>query len=176
MKINFRKSLKLIILLMSSLLIATASAVAYVTLQWTITATVVANPQVCFIKWADGTKANTFTYSVNIFPNVKTVDENITYGVWNWNATETRTVYFRLASTNTNETDVDSYNFTVYIPGTQLYTKLETDLNAPSFAWSSGVSATNNTKYTIWMEIQCQSTAVVGHTPSFTFEMKVENP
>ena len=175
MKINFRKSLKLIILLMSSLLIATVSAVAYVSLTWTITTPVVANPQVCFIKWSDGSKENTFTYSVNIFPSIKTVDENITYGVWNWNATVSRTIYFRLASTNTNETDVDSYNFTVYNGG-QLYTKLETNLNSPSLAWSSAVTAVNNTKYTIWMEIQCQSTAVVGHTPSFTFEMKVENP
>jgi hypothetical protein len=176
MKISFRKSLKLIVLLISSLLIATVSAVAYVTLQWTTTATVTANPQVCFIKWADGTKANTFTYSVNIFPSVKTVDDNITHGVWNWNATESRTIYFRLASTNTNETDVDSYNCTVYDGGGQLYTKLETNLDSPSLAWSSGVSATADTKYTIWIEIECKSTAVVGHTPSFTFEMKVENP
>ena len=70
MKTKFRKSLKLITLLISSLLIATASAVAYVTLNWTTTATVVANPKVCFIKWADGTKANTFFYSVNIFLNI----------------------------------------------------------------------------------------------------------
>jgi hypothetical protein len=177
MKISFRKSLKLIALLITSLLIATVSATAYVTLQWTITATVAANPYVCFFAWsAPTTKLNTFDYAVNIFPSVKTVDENITHGVWNWNATEPRTIYFRLASTNTNETDVDSYNFTAYNGGGQLYTKLEIDLDSPSLAWSSGVSATANTKYTIWIEIQCKSTAVVGHTPSFTFEMKVENP
>ena len=174
MKINFRKSLKLITLLILSLLIATASAVAYVTLQWTTTATVAGNPKACFIKWFDGTKANTFTYSVNIFPNVKTVDENVTYGIWNDDAA-TRTVYFRLASETTNTTDVTSLNFTVYNSG-QLYTKLESNFDDPSLAWSSGVSLAANTKYTIWIEIQCPSGAGVGHTPEFTFEMKVENP
>jgi Zn-dependent metalloprotease len=159
---------------MSSLVIATASAVAYVTLQWTTAATVEGNPKACFIKWADGTKANTFTYNVNIFPNVKTVDENITYGIWN-NDTSTRTVYFRLASENTNSTDVTSLNYTVYNGG-QLYTYLENDFDNPSLDWSSGVQLAANTKYTIWMEIQCANTAGIGHTPQFTFEMKVENP
>jgi len=174
MKMNLRKSLKLTVLLMSSLLIGTASAVAYVTLQWTTTATVAANPKACFIKWSDETKANTFTYSVNVFPSIKTVDENITYGIWNDDGS-TRTVYFRLASENTNTTDVTSLNFTVY-DGGQLYTKLESNFDNPSLAWSSGVTLAASTKYTIWIEIQCPSGAGVGHTPQFTFEMKVENP
>jgi hypothetical protein len=175
MKINFKKSLKLITLLISSLLIATVSAVAYVTLTWTTTATVAANPSVCFVDWSTGTtKANTFTYSVYIFPNIKTVDENITYGIWNTNGSQ-RTVYFRLASENTNTTDITSLNFTVYNGG-QLYTKLESNFDAPSLAWSTGVTLAANTKYTIWMEIQCASGAGVGHSSVFTFEMKVENP
>jgi hypothetical protein len=174
MKINFRKSLKLITLLISSLLIATASAVAYVTLNWTTAATVAANPKACFIRWADGTKANIFTYSVNIFPNVKTVDENITYGIWN-DDPSTRTVYFRLASENTNITDLTSLNFTVHNGG-QLYTKLESNFDNPSLAWSTGVTLAANTKYTIWIEIQCPNGAGVGHAPQFTFEMKEENP
>jgi hypothetical protein len=174
MKINFKKSLRLIVLLMSSLLIGSASALAYVTLQWTTTATVAANPKASFIKWADGTKANTFAYTVNIFPNVKTVDENITYGIWNDDGS-TRTVYFRLASENTNSTDVTSLNYTVYNGG-QLYTKLESNFDSPSLAWSTGVTLGANTKYTVWIEIQCASGAGVGHTPQFTFEMKVENP
>ena len=174
MKIRFSKSFKLIVLLMSSVLIATASAASYVTLQWTTTATVAANPKACFIKWADGTKANTFTYNVSIFPNTKTVDENVTYGIWNDDGS-TRTVYFRLASENTNTTDVTSLNYTVYNGG-QLYTQLESDFDDPSLAWSSGVTIAANTNYTIWMEIQCANGAGVGHTPQFTFEMKVENP
>jgi len=161
-------------LLLVALLVGTVAAVAYVVLQWTMTATVAANPKASFIKWADGTKANTFSYSANIFPAIKTVDENITYGIWNDDASS-RTVYFRLASENTNTTDIASLNFTVYNGG-QLYTKLESNLDDPSLAWSSGVTLAANTKYTIWIEITAGASAVVGHTPSFTFEMKVENP
>ncbi len=175
MNIKSKKSLKLTVLLMSSLLIGTAAAVAYVTLQSTTSVAIGANPKVSFIKWLDSTKANTFTYSVNIFPNVKTVDENITYGIWNDDGS-TRTVYFRLASENTNTTDITSLNFTVYNGGGQLYTQLESNFDNPSLAWSTGVTLTANTKYTVWMEIPCPGGAGVGHTPQFTFEMKVENP
>jgi hypothetical protein len=173
MKINFRKSLKLIALLITSLLIATVSAVAYVTLQWTVNTTVVANPELCFIKWSNGAAANTFTYSVNIFPNIKTIDENITYGVWNWNTTATKTGYMRLASTNTTTTDVTSINVTI-TNGTQIYTRKWTDFTIKS--WGTSFTAAKNTKYAIWIEIECASTATVGHKPQFTFEMKVENP
>jgi hypothetical protein len=173
MKISFRKSLKLIALLITSLLIATVSAAAYVALQWNLNTKVVANPWLCFIKWSNGSKANTFTYSVNIFPNVKTIDENITYGIWNWNTTTTKTGYMRLESTNTTTTDVASINVTI-TNGTQIYTRKWTDFTDKS--WSTSFTAAKNTKYAIWIEIQCTSTATVGHTTQFTFEMKVENP
>jgi len=175
MKINYKKSLKFVTLLISALLIGTVSAVAYVTLQWQTSGTVVANPQVCFVLWSDNTKQNSFTYSISIFPAVLTIDENITYGVWNWHSTESRTVYFRLASENTNETDVDWIYYKVY-RATTLYERNETNLDSPSTAWSTGVSATNNTKYSIRMEIKGGSSAVAGHTPTFTFQIKVENP
>jgi len=171
MKIKFRKSLKLITLLISSLLIATASAVAYVTLQWTTTATVAANPKVCFIKWADGTKANTFPYSVNIFPNIQTIDENITYGVENWD-TVSHACHMRMASSTTNTTDVTSVNMTVYNSTAQIMTKLWTSFT--DTAWTDFTPYVGN--YTIWLNVTCPTSAVVGHTPSFTFEMKVENP
>lgn len=174
MKIKAKRSYRLIALLISTLLIGTAAAVAYVTLQWTTTATIAANPKVSFVKWADGTKANTFTYSVNIFPSVKTIDENITYGIWN-DDTAGHTVYFRLASENTSTTEITSLNYTVY-ESSQMYTKLESDFDSPSLDWSTGVSLSASTKYTIWLEIECASGASVGNNPQFTFEMKVENP
>jgi hypothetical protein len=173
MKISFRKSLKLIALLITSLLIATVSAAAYVALQWTITATVVANPAVCFVDWATGTtKANTFAYSVNIFPNIKTVDENATYGVWNWNASS-RNCYMKLTSTNTNATDITAINVTLWISGSTPFTKRWIDLTDTSYY---SFTAAGNTKYAIWIEIECASGASAGHNPQFTFEMKVENP
>jgi len=156
------------------LLIDTAYAVAYVVLPWYVNTTTVANPQVCFVSWADGTtKANTFTYSVNIFPNIKTVDENATYGVWNWNATANKNCYMRLASTNTNNTDITSLNVTLWIAASTPFTKLWTGLT--DAAWYPFTSA-QNTKYAIWIEIQCASGAGVGHTPQFSLEMKVEEP
>jgi len=172
MKINFRKSLKLIALLITSLLIATASAVAYVTLTWTTTATVAANPSVCFVKWSTGTQANTFTYTVNVFPYIKTVDENITYGIWNWNASD-RNCHLRLASTTTNNTDITAINVTIYITGTTVFTHKWTTLTDTAYY---DFTAAAVTKYAIWIEIECANGAGVGHKPTFTFEMKVENP
>jgi len=173
MKINFRKSLKLIALLITSLLIATVSAAAYVALQWNLNTTVVEHPWLCFIKWSDESKANTFNYSVNIFPDIKTIDENITYGVWNWNATVTKTGFIRLASASAQASDVTSINVTI-TNGTQIYTRKWTGFTDKS--WGTSFTAAKNTKYAIWIEIQCASGAIPGDTPQFTFEMKVENP
>ena len=100
-------------MLITSLLIATASAVAYVTLQWTTTATVAANPKVCFFAWsAPTTKLNTFDYGVYIFPSIKTVDENITHGVWNWD-TESHVTSVRWYSL-TNSGNIANLNVTVH--------------------------------------------------------------
>ena len=171
MKINFRKSLKLIVLLITSLLIATVSAAAYVTLQWTMTATVVANPKVCFIQWSNGSKQNTFTYSVNIFPSIKTVDENITYGVENWD-TVSHSCSMHLLSTNATTSYVTSINVTVYNATAQIFTKAWTSF--PDTTWTDFTPYPCN--YTMWIEIQCAGTATVGNAVTFTFEMKVESP
>lgn len=161
-------------LVLSLLTIGIAYATAYVTLQLYVNSIVVDNPKVCFVKWSDLSKANTFSYAVSIFPNVKTVDENITYGIWNWDS-EAHNIYFRLASENTNTTDVSWIFYKVYNGGT-LFSKNETNLNSPDTNWSTSCSAVAYTKYAIWLEIRCASDAGVGHTPTFTFEMKVENP
>jgi len=171
-------SLLTVLLAVLCISIVSVSAAAYVVLQWTTNATVVANPQVCFFLQGTSTKENTFSYSVNIFPNIKTIDENITYGLWNWHASETRNVYFRMASSNTNSSDVTSITYKVYltVPSSSLYSKTYT---APFTDTDWDVSATTvaaNTKYAIYIEIQAASGATVGHTPSWTFEVKVENP
>jgi hypothetical protein len=173
MNINFRKSLKLIALLITSLLIATASAVAYVTLTWTTTATVVANPAVCFVDWSDGTtKANTFTYTVNIFPNIKTVDENITYGIWN-NVTSSRNVYLCMPTVG-NSSDITSVYLKIYNATSTIFTY--TWVTFPNSTWTSSITTAANTKYSIWTEIQCASGATVSDIVAITYEMKVENP
>jgi hypothetical protein len=171
-----KRSIPLLTLLALALTISVASvsAAAYVSLTWTTTATVVANPKVCFYKWSDQTKVNTFSYIVNIFPNVITIDENITYALYNWDTSD-HNVYFRLASENTNTTDISWMYYKVYNGGT-LFSKNETNFNTPDTVWSTFYSAVASTKYMIWISIKCASGAGIGHTPSFTFEVKVENP
>ncbi len=175
MKPTIKKSLKLLTLLISSILIATASAAAYVTLQWQTTATVSTNPKVCFIQWSNGQKYNTFSYSVGIFPSITTVDENITYGIYNWD-NQMHNVYFRLASENTNSTDVAWLYFKIYTTSDTKYTSNITNFDAPSTDWSNVVQLDSNTKYSIYIAIKAGSSAVAGHTPQFTFEIKVDNP
>jgi hypothetical protein len=173
MKISFRKSLKLIALLISSLLIATVSAVAYVTLSWTTTATVKANPSVCFFWWSNGTKVNTFDYAVNIFPSIKTIDENITHGVWNWD-TASHVASMRWYSL-TNSGNIAKLNVTVYNSTTTIYTQYWTSVPSFPTPWVPfNPSPMANGKYTIWIEITATAGATGGSV--FTFEMKVENP
>ena len=176
MEIRVKKSLKLIVLLLSSIMIATASATAYVTLQWQITATVSDHPNVCFVKWDDGTLSNTFTYSITIFPNVTTVEENATYGIYNRDTTAAHTVYFRLASENTNSTDVALLRFKVYNSTVIKYEENITDFDNPDTSWSTPISLDPDTKYAIYIEVKGSSTATAGHKPQFVFEIKVENP
>ena len=174
MKTSFRKSLKLIVLLITSLLIATVSATAYVTLQWTNTATVAANPKVCFFAWsAPTTKLNTFDYAVNIFPSVKTIDENITHGVWNWDTTShvTSMRWYSL----TNSGNIASLNVTVYNSTTTIYTQYWTSVpTLPTGFVQFSPSPMADGKYAIRIEITATSGA--SGSSVFTFEMKVENP
>jgi hypothetical protein len=175
MKISFRKSLKLIALLITSLLIATVSAAAYVALQWTTTTTVVANPTVCFIKWSDDSKQNTFDYAVNIFPSIKTIDENITHGVWNWD-TASHVAYMRWYLL-TNSGNIASLNVTVYNSTTTIYSQYWSSVPSFPTEWVQfNPSPMANGKYAIWIEITATSGATPGQQSVFTFEMKVENP
>ena len=174
MKMSFRKSLKLIVLLITSLLIATVSATAYVTLQWTMTATVAANPKVCFFAWsAPTTKLNTFDYAVYIFPSIKTIDENITHGVWNWD-TELHVTSMRWYSLTT-PANIANLNVTVYNSTTTIYTQYWSSVpTLPTGFVEFSPSPMADGKYTIWIEITATSGA--SGSSVFTFEMKVENP
>jgi hypothetical protein len=174
MKISFRKSLKLIALLISSLLIATVSAVAYVTLSWTTTATVAANPKVCFFAWsAPTTKLNSFDYAVNIFQSVKTIDENITHGVWDWD-TVSHVAYMRWYDL-TNTDNIDKLNVTVYNSTTTIYSQYWSSVPSLPTGWVQfNPSLMADGRYTIWIEIT--ATAGASGNSVFTFEMKVENP
>jgi len=161
-----------IILVIALALTGTVAAVAYVVLQYSMSATVVANPKVAFINWGTGALANTFSYSVNIFPSITTVDQNITYGIENWDTT-THTVSMSWNSL-TNPSNIASLNMTVYNSTTQLYSQYWSSL--PTFPTAyfpfSPSPATGN--YTIWMSIAATPGAT--GSSSFTFNMQVMNP
>jgi len=153
-------------LLLLSLAIGTVAAVAYVVITYTMTATVVANPKVSFFTWVGGAKSNTFSYAVNIFPNVKTVDENLTQGIWNWD-TVVHSTGLRVSDI-TNQANIASFLVKV---------SNATDI------WSiTTVSSTYTTvnlgpgKYTIWIEVTGASGATVGQSCVFTVDMKVMSP
>lgn len=177
MKISFRKSLKLIALLISSLLIATVSAIAYVTLSWTATTTVAASPTVCFVQWsAPSTKINTFDYTVNIFPSVKTIDENITHGIWNWDSAA-HTVSMRIYSISNQTGNIQS--ITTYVKTldgvtTKITVSFTDGGSLPTTYQSFTADAT--TYYLIWIEISAKSNAGPGMTSTITYDLKVENP
>ena len=174
MKINYKKNLKFVTLLISALLIATVSAAAYVTLTWTTTATVGTYPKVCFFAWsAPTTKLNTFNYAVDIFPSIKTINVNITYGIWSWDSPG-QTVSMRISSITNQATNIQ--NVTTYVKDATNTTKITVqfiDGGSLPTTWQS-FSASATTKYTLWTEIEAKSTASVSSV--ITYELKVENP
>jgi hypothetical protein len=170
---NIKKSLKLITLLMSSIIIATVSATAYVTLQWQTTATVGDYPKVCFIKWEDGSKVNSFSYGVTIFQSITTVDENITYGIYNWDSAA-RSVSMRWYSLTTSG-NIASLNVTVYNSTHTVYSQVWSSVPTLPTDWvafSQDLMADG--KYTIAMRITASGSA--SGNSEFTFEIKVDNP
>lgn len=134
-------------------------------LEWTATATVSANPDICFTKWADGSKANTFDYAVDIFPSITTIDENITYAVSNYAASATG-CSMRLANIGT-PANIDWVNCTVY-DGTNQYYSINVTTTTSFAAFTPDIPATTNT--TIYLAIGCASGA--SGSSVLTFELK----
>lgn len=161
-------------LILLAIAVGSVAAVAYAVLQFTLSATVVANPKVCFIKWADGTKANTFSQSFNIFPSIKTIDENASYGIWSWDTVATHVASLRISGI-TNSANVQTVYLKVYNSTATVVTITWNSGDALPTSWTSFTAAIN-TKYTIWFEVTATSGATVGQTSVITVDMKVENP
>lgn len=127
-----------------------------------------ANPDVCFIKWADSSKANTFNYAVDIFPDIMTIDENITYGIGHF-GTGAITPSMRLESVTNFEANINSINCTVYNSTDTVYSEEFTSDSSDFVAFSPALYPGN---YTIWLEIDCKTGASPSNTSTITFEMK----
>ena len=168
---NFRKSIHLgrfsiPVVLLLAILVASVAAAAYVVLSSTLTATVVANPKVCFIKWSDGSKANSFAYAVNIFPSIQTVDTNITYGIWNWDTGVVHTTGLRVSGITNQVQNIAAFQVKVS-NATQVWS-----LTTVSSSWTTvGLAAG---KYTIYLSINATSGA--SGNSVFTLDMQVFNP
>ena len=124
------------------------------------------NPDVCFIYWGDGSKANTFNYDVDIFPDITTIDENITYGIGHF-GTGAITPSMRLESVTNFATNINSINCTVYNSTDTVYSEEFTSESSGFVAFSPALYPGN---YTIWLEIDCKVGASGSST--ITFEMK----
>lgn len=148
-------------------------ALAYVVLNWTTTATVVANPKTCFYQWSGATKSNTFSYSVNIFPSVTTIDANITYGIQNWDTvTHTVSICWQSLTTPGN---IASLGLKVYNGTAVLYNQYWSSMPSFPTAWVQlNPSPAAGKIYTIYMNIT--GTASPTGSSTFTFDMQVQNP
>jgi hypothetical protein len=167
---NFRKSIHLgrfsiPAVLLVAILVASVAAAAYVVLSATMTATVVANPKVSFFSWPS-TKLNTFAYSVNIFPLIKTVDENLTYGIWNSDTGVVHQTGLRVSSITQQGTNIESFLVKVY--------NATTVWSLTTVSSSYTVVSLAPGKYTIWLEITGKSGA--SGNSVFTLDMQVFNP
>jgi len=157
-------------LLLLSLIIGTVSATVYVVLQFTASVTVQANPKVSFYQWATKTKKNTFTETFNIFPSIKTIDDNATHGIF-CDDTASHICYLRINGM-TNSANIQ----TVYVK--LVGTAVEITWNSGGTLPTSWVqfTAAAGAKYTILVEVTATSGATVGQASAITFDMKVENP
>jgi len=155
------------ILLLATLAIGTVAAVAYVVLTWSISMTVAANPRVHF--W-DGTAANTMALSMNIFPDIRTIDED--NDVWDLRSVTAGAVYIRVESMNTtaiNELRIRAFNGT----GDLFDLTWNSADSAGVFQGPYVTSASND--YDLWIEVE--ATSVATKTPeTITVQLKVEEP
>jgi hypothetical protein len=166
------------------LFVGTVAAVPYIVLQWTSTYTVKKNPKVAFYYWytgaggLNGTCNYSYTYNANVFPGLKTKDDNASEGLY-CNDTVNHNVAFQVASTTAQLKDIVwfYYNITTNIHGSTapLYSQ-NFSVKSPVYTWGSTVSVVAGTKYLIQIYVQCNSTATVGDAPSFTLNVQCYNP
>jgi hypothetical protein len=176
MKSLFNKKLRIgkySIPLLPLLLIVISSALAtmYVTLQFTITTPVQQYPKVTFWEWSTAQKKNAFGYSMNIFANIKTIDENITCSIFNDDSVQHQ-CYLRLSSI-INPSNIAKISITIYNSTKTIFTEEWTEFQTQPTAWKTFVPAAH-AKYTIWIEITGAGNP--SGSSSFTAEIKEENP
>jgi hypothetical protein len=167
----------LIALAMIAICVGAAFATFYAVLNWSTNVTVVANTSICFYNWSGASKANTFTYSCNIFPGITTEDDNMTYGVDDWNNTGATNAAISWVSC-TNSNNITALTLTVYQSTPSSYVFQEVWSSVPSFPtpYQAFSGLANNTLYSMQIIITAASGAVVGTGVAMVFDMKVTSP
>ena len=159
--------LPLLTLIACSVVVATA----YIVMQFTITMNTQTHPKVTFWEWSTSQKKNTFDYSVNIFAGIKTVDENITHGIFNDDSVQHQG-YLRVKSL-TSPANVAKLNITIYNSTNTILTKEWTNFGTLPTTWEPFKTAAN-AKYAIWIEIT--AAASPSGSSTFAIEIKENNP
>jgi len=154
-------------LLLITLAIGTVAAAAYVILTFTMTLPIAEHPRVYF--WNEGTttEANTFILSMDIFPNVTTIDENAT---WNIRSTGAGKIFIRVSAM---DSEVDKLNITAYDGATTLFA---IEWTGGTTDWGTGYdTGSGTTDFDLWIEVTGAS-GISSGTASVTVELKVEEP
>ena len=153
------------------IILGIALAAVYIALHFNILMNPQQYPKVTFWKWSTSEKKNTFDYSVNIFAGIKTVDENITHGIFNDDSAQHQ-CYLRIKSLS-NSASIAKLKITIYNSTNTILTKEWTEFGTLPTSWENFTTAAN-AKYAIWIEI----TATVSPSGSSAFEIEVkeDNP
>ena len=154
------------------LIVGSVVAATYVTMQFTITTPVQEYPKVTFWQWIPSQKKNTFDYSLNIFAGIKTIDENVTHGIFNDDSAQHQ-CYLRIKSLS-NPANITKLNITIYNNTNTIFTKEWTQFGTLPTPWGEPFTTAANAKYTIWIEIT--ATENPSESSSFAIEIKEENP
>lgn len=170
-KVQIAKHSVPLIAILSLILVGSVLAAAYVTLQFTINANYQAYPKVTFWQWGTSTKTNTFGYSINFFAGLKTIDENVAYGIFN-DDTEQHSCNLRIASLST-PSNIAKLRLKIYEGTNTILDKEWTQFGSLPTSWESFTTAAN-TKYSIWIEVT--GAASPSGSSTFTIELTENSP
>jgi len=146
-------------------------AAVYIALQFNIIMNYQQYPKVTFWEWNTSQKKTTFDYSVNIFPGIKTVDENITHGIFNDDSAQHQ-CYLRIKSLS-NSVNIAKLKITIYNSTNTILTKEWSESGILPTSWENFTTAAN-AKYAIWIEITAAGSPSGAST--FEIEVKENNP
>ncbi len=179
-KILFRKEMKLVTLLLTAMLIASASAAVYYSLDMTSTITVVAN-DIYFVNGPDNSTANvnifndnkSATLSVSAYRNITmTYDDPIR--VRNNNTSTTHNIRLKPVSLTGSAANFVFINFTL-----QTSTTVSLNYTSDGGSWTTPsttafVQANANTEYAITIETMANATATVGGQATIEIAVDIE--